>query len=383
MKAAVGHSEDVDSEDAVAEVLEQCAEKLGGCHPRAALLFSSVDKDFETILARIDEAHPGIELIGCTTDGELSQVIGFAEDSLALTLISTDRVDVRAGVGHGVYDDPDRAGSEAIESARSVLDGAPRLCLTTPRGLGGRGNRITTALLKALGPDVALAGGVAGDQWEFKETHQFFKREVYTDSAPVLMFSEPLIFSRGARSGWMPVGQLCRRNVIDGRVIQRIGDDTGVEYFRRYLGPDVKPNSECPLAVFPTEAEDFFLCSVVEYNEADGTLKLGQSLPEGCGVQLTQATPSNILMAAEQSMQQALEQFPGAQPQLGILFSCATRKYILGTRTNEEYEVIRRTVSDALPLVGFYAYGEIGPGRQDDGTAFHSETLVSVLLGEA
>ena len=383
MKAAVGHSEDVDSEDAVAEVLEQCAEKLEGCRPKAALLFSSVDKDFEAILARIDEAHPGIELIGCTTDGELSEVLGFAEDSLALTLICTDRVDVKAGVGHGVFDDPDQAGSDAIESARSQLVGAPRLCLTTPRGIGGRGNRITTALLKALGPHVALAGGVAGDQWEFKETQQFFKREVYTDSAPVLMFSEPLLFSRGAESGWMPIGQLSRRNVIDGRVIHQIGDDTGVGYFRRYFGQDAKPDSECPLAVYATETDDFFLCSVVEYDEADGTLKLGQSLPENCGVQLTQATRGNILLAAEKSMQQALERFPGGRPQLGILFSCATRKYILGTRTNEEYEAIQRNVSDALPLVGFYAYGEIGPGRLDDETAFHSETLVSVLLGEA
>jgi len=92
----VGHSEDPDSLTAVKEVLEQCASDLADIVPKAGILFAAIDFHHALILQEIDSVFPGIDLIGCTTDGEMSSVLGFQQDSLTLILISSDTVEINS-----------------------------------------------------------------------------------------------------------------------------------------------------------------------------------------------------------------------------------------------------------------------------------------------
>ncbi|NJR66826.1 MAG: translation initiation factor IF-1 [Leptolyngbyaceae cyanobacterium CRU_2_3] len=43
--------------------------------PQAGILFAAIDFDHELILRRIQQAFPGIALIGGTTNGEISSVL--------------------------------------------------------------------------------------------------------------------------------------------------------------------------------------------------------------------------------------------------------------------------------------------------------------------
>src|SRR5882757_6362136 len=105
MRASVVHSQDVDSVDAVAELIAGAHEALGADVPRCAMLFAGIDHDFDVILNQINAAWPGIALIGCTTDGEMSSDILFAEDSLALVLLSGDDFHAVSGVAKSVSTD--------------------------------------------------------------------------------------------------------------------------------------------------------------------------------------------------------------------------------------------------------------------------------------
>ncbi|MGI9524265.1 MAG: FIST C-terminal domain-containing protein, partial [Hyphomicrobiaceae bacterium] len=63
-------------------------------------------------------------------------------------------------------------------------------------------------------------------------------------------------------------------------------------------------------------------------------------------------------------------------------FSCSGRKLLLGTQTGEEYKILRSELGLDIPVVGFYGYGEIGPGFEDAAKCqFHNETFVTVLIG--
>jgi hypothetical protein len=77
LKFAVGHSNDPDSQAAVSEVLEQIRLALAGIPPKVGILFTAIDFDHALILHQIVEAFPEIDLIGGTTDGEMSSVLGF------------------------------------------------------------------------------------------------------------------------------------------------------------------------------------------------------------------------------------------------------------------------------------------------------------------
>jgi len=79
---AVGHSDDIDPGDAVAAVLEQCDRSLDGARATAGLLFSTSDTDLVPIVAGVRRAYPDIQLVGSTSAGEMSSVLGFQEDSV-------------------------------------------------------------------------------------------------------------------------------------------------------------------------------------------------------------------------------------------------------------------------------------------------------------
>ena len=105
MRACVVHSVDIDSSDAAAELISGAKLALGEALPRVGMLFAGIDHDFELVLEQINAQWPGIALIGCSTDGEMSSQILFAEDSLALVLLSGEDFHAVSGVARSVSTD--------------------------------------------------------------------------------------------------------------------------------------------------------------------------------------------------------------------------------------------------------------------------------------
>lgn len=94
LKAVVGHSNDPDTEFAIAEVLEQCLTGLAGLKPQAAILLAALDFDHGKILHHIHQTFPDIQLIGGTTDSEISSILEFQQDSLVLMVLCSDFADI-------------------------------------------------------------------------------------------------------------------------------------------------------------------------------------------------------------------------------------------------------------------------------------------------
>ncbi|MEM9152750.1 MAG: FIST N-terminal domain-containing protein, partial [Cyanobacteria bacterium P01_F01_bin.3] len=207
LKLAVGHSNDPDSQDAITEVLEQIHTTLAGDIPRAGLLFAAIDFEHDQILQKVAETFPNIELIGGTTDGEMSSVLGFEQDSLTLVVFCSDTITISAGIGHNVSKDVDAAAQAAVQQARAAHTEDIQFCISLPESLTTSSQIILDSLKQTLGVQVPIFCGLTADQWRFQQTYQFFKTEVYSDAAPVLLFSGPILFSHGIASGWQPIGK--------------------------------------------------------------------------------------------------------------------------------------------------------------------------------
>jgi len=99
-------------------------------------------------------------------------------------------------------------------------------------------------------------------------------------------------------------------------------------------------------------------------------------------VQLSVAVTDEIFDGTKEALSTALERFPqGRAPDAALVFSCAIRKYLLGTQTGTEAELAREMLGPDVPFAGFYCFGEIAPVASVDETRFHNETIVAVLLG--
>ena len=145
LKMAVGHSDSFDPVTAVGETLDQCRVRLDGTDPQAAVMFVSPDLEGREIHKLIREAYPEIELIGSTTSGEMSSILGYEEDSLCVALLASDVLDFGAGIGTDVSQGAGAACREAVEMAREKSTQEPALCITFPT-------------IVSIDPDDVLAG---------------------------------------------------------------------------------------------------------------------------------------------------------------------------------------------------------------------------------
>ncbi len=392
-KAYVGHSNDPDSKFAVEEVLQQCLDALAGAVPQAGVLFAAFDFDHPLILDRIQTTFPGIELIGSTSNGEMSSVMGFQEDSLTLLLFCADRLEIRAGLGRGASKNIAVAVDEAIATATAKLSSPPQLCLTFPDGLTVSGVSMLEALKQGLGADVPIVGGIAADNYTFEQTYQFFQGEVTSDAVPILLFSGDLLYSYGVASGWQPIGKQSQVTKSEGNVVYEIDGQRALDFYEYYLGIDWFTNGYAihALAIFEADLTNFYLRAPVKYDRASGSITFFSDIPVGAIVQSTTAVRQDILQATATSLQSALAGYPGQSPALALFVSCAARRRILGTQAKAEIEIIQANLPNNLPYCGLYAYGEISPlvgttsdrDSQDKETQFHNQTFVTLLLGDA
>ncbi|BDI17875.1 histidine kinase [Nostoc cf. commune SO-36] len=338
----VGHSDDPDSQNAIAEVLQECSRSLVGSLPQAGILFTAIDFDHALILQRIQDAFPGIELIGGTTNGEISSILEFQQDSLTLMLFATDEVEIHSGIGRGASKNPALAAQEAIAQAKAKSASVPQLCLTFPDSLTSNGVLILEALKQSLGEYIPIIGGMTADDYTFDKTYQFFQGEVLSDSVPVLLFSGKLQFSHGVACGWTPISQRSRVTKVDGNVVYEIDGQRALDFYQHYLGEErfASNYSIYALAVFEDQ-NHFYLRAPNGYDQQSGSVKFFLDIPEQAVVQITDATRDDILSASETSLKNALADYPGVEPTAALLISCAARRRILGTLTRLEYQLVK------------------------------------------
>lgn len=378
----IGHSQLPDSADAAGDVIEQCGKSLGDAPAAAGLLFLSSEHDGAPILAAVREAFQDIELVGCTTSGEVTSAAGFCEGSVVLTVFSADNVEIKAGIGHGASRDPAKAAADAVAMARQGTTLPASLCLTFPDGLTSNCTEVGAGIKSVLGQNFPIFGGAAADDWKFEKTAQFCGDEMVADSVPVLLFCGDIDYAFGCSHGWTPFTRRVEVTHSEGNVVYTIDNQPALELYRHYVGTDASPSAEYPLAVFTDpESDNFYLRAGMAYDADKGSITFAGDVPQSSWVQISKTSRDDIISGCTESLASATAAFPSAPPQAALIFSCAARKEQLGTRTQLEADTLGRQLGAEIPTAGFYCYAEITPLVQDEPTYVHNETFVTLLLG--
>ena len=382
IKIAIGHSEDVDTKDAITEVLEQCENQLKGSVPQAGIVYCAMEYDFKLMLDEILKQYPNTDIIGCTTDGEISSKLGCVEDSITLALFHSDTIEIKAGLGRNLSKNADLAAKEAVEEAKSKLTKEAKLAVVLAESMTIGGVPTLEGVKKELGIKFPIFGGLAADQWIMKKTYQFFNREVLTDSIQVLLFSEGIKFSSGISSGWVPIGHKKRVTKVKNNIVYELDNEPILDFYNKYVGGDYsRVPTEYPIAVYPEGEDKFYIRSPHTFNEVEKSITFFGDVPENVMVQLVNGTIENISNASEEALNHAIKGYDG-DPQAALVFTCSARKAILGIKSYKEYELLQKAMPEDFPIIGFYTYGELSPLDNGKESSFHNATIVVLLLGE-
>lgn len=385
MIAAIGHSHDLDSADAIVEALDACAETLGEKMPQAGLLFAGIDHDHQALLDGIEARYPDIQLIGCTTHGEISSD-GFAEDSVVLMLLHSAGIQFRTAVAENVASDPEARAQQVATDALNGLGDPVQLCIAVSESIGVNTTRLLGELGRTIGPRVPVCGGLAGDQLRFEKTYQFCNAKVYSDAVAVLLMAGDVQVSTGVASGWEPIGAEHRVTQTEEMFVHAIDGEPARDLWLKYFGTDELVGARHLIAVYPDPEENdvdssrFYLSAPLSWSE-DGALVMSPPIPTGARFRFANATRDQILAGTSSAIASARGGYSKTAPDAALIFSCAGRHGFLGTRVRREIDLFKEQIGEDVPTVGFYTYGEFCPFEGSSVQRAHGSTFVSVLIG--
>jgi hypothetical protein len=357
-----------------------------GEKPGAVWLFTSPGKGLRELLAGIADTVGTENIVGCTTDGEIS-CSGFGTGSAVLGGIATDKISFHVASATGIGEDSDAAGRKLAAN----LPGSVRYVQAFSDGLTGDGCGILRGMMSVLGESTPICGGAAADGVRFQETRQFCGREILSDSVVGIGFSGDMKVGIGVQSGWSPIGIARKVTRSCKQIVYELDGRPALEVYSRLFGKHAENlpmvGIEYPLGlvdcseVLDDPDYNVVLRASVSIDHNDGSIRFAGAIPEGAMVRLTCGDLKCTLEAAGRAAKAALADLGSYRPAMVFFFSCMARRTLLGRRTEEEVEKVRREAGADVPILWFYSYGEFCPTKRGCPSLLHNETATVSILG--
>lgn len=334
-------------------------------------------------------AFPDAAIVGGSTSGEIhgERVL---DRSVAVTVIDFDTTDV-----HRVTERvADHACSAAIgrslgtRLADAAGSGDLAAVLVVSDGTAVNGTELCAGLQAAVGPRVAVSGGLAGDGDRFAATWIADDHAVQGGVVTAVGLVGPdLEVRHGSQGGWFPFGPERTVSFSDDGVLHELDGRPALDLYRDYLGSfaDQLPAAALlfPLRVWPADGSQApVVRTVLGVDDATSSMTFAGSMPSGWRAQLMMADPDDLVDAAAAAAEELepADRDGRGDDRLVVAVSCVGRRLLLGEAAGDELAA----VSDALPagttLTGFYSYGEISP--IDGAARLHNQTMTLTMLAE-
>ena len=277
-----------------------------------------------------------------------------------------------------------RAVGEALADELSSPD--LRHVLVFSDGLGVNGTSLAEGLRSGLPAGVSATGGLAGDGPRFERTTVVLNEAVDSGLvAAVGLYGSELEVRWGSAGGWSAFGP--RRLVTRSKanVLFELDGKPALALYKTYLGDRAEGLPSTGL-LFPLElvgendGNASLVRTILAIDEADQSLTFAGDVPEGRYVRLMKATTDKLIWGAESAVEMMTS--PETPPAVALLVSCVGRRLVLGQRVEEEVEAVTSELGDPPGVVGFYSYGEIGPGGLNHGCELHNQTMTLTTFAE-
>jgi len=260
-------------------------------------------------------------------------------------------------------------------------------------GLNVNGSELVAGIGGAVGEQVTITGGLAGDGSEFQETL------VAGDCAPrrhlvaaVGFYGPAIRFGHGNAGGWDEFGPRRQITRSAGNVLFELDGEPALDLYERYLGEDDAkglPGSALlfPLRIFNGERPDHDIVrTVLAVDRAARSMTFAGDVPEGWTAQLMRGNFDRLAGGAAKAGRRAADTIGASGhggDQIAILVSCIGRRLLMGQHTMDELEAAGAEIGLHVPRIGFYSYGEISPHLLSGVCQLHNQTMTVTTIAEA
>lgn len=351
--------------------------------PSLAILFMSLQQDCKKVCDILDVN--GIAVFGASTAGEfIDGEIG--QGSIVLMLL-----DMNPGYFKVIFQETGER--TTYEIAKQIGNEGKKLFANpaffiASGGIATDGEKIIAGFAEAVGKEVTIYGGMAGDDLNLTESFVFSNGKISENGIVAIIIDEDKISLNGiATCGWKPIGTTRTVTKSDGAVVYTIDDEPALELVLKYLGVkfDLDSSKDVVLnigAYFPLQLErenaEPVMRTVMFVNKEDHSLICAGNVPQGSKLRFSLPPDFDVIDKVVEECNE-LKITHQNQGDAMVMFSCISRQLSFGQMISEEIERVQQVWD--CPLIGFFSYGEIGKSKKGK-HEFHNNTCCIVVLKE-
>ncbi len=324
-------------------------------------------KILTSVVKQMKKDFPNAHIVGATTAGEICHA-NMHEKSIVVSLSLFK--DTRVRVYHTQKLDY-RAGQTAAEA---VMDDDTKAMIVLSEGLKVMQYESFLQGIKEKNSEVIIAGGLAGDNFQLKQTYIFAEDQVYDEGIVLVSFSSKKLRAANRYNlNWTPIGKEFTITEVEHNIVKSIDHIPAATFYEKYLGRGVIENEQ----VLPNFQLLFYeggtTVARTPMSVEGDNLVFAAEIQQGQKVQFGFSNEDSVL---EESY--AIRDEMGKKPAEAIyIFSCIARKTLLGNVLEKEFS----SFEDIAPTAGFFTYGEFYSTQGKDVLLNCTTTLL--LLSES
>jgi hypothetical protein len=368
--------------------LEEIKEKLDSImgeefQPTLALVFLSISHDRTAVSNLFDDL--GIEVFGATTNGE------FIDDETEKGSIVAMLLDIDPSNFTILFEEfPNKNYREITRSmAKRSLEKFSHPCfLISGSNMETDAEELLLGFADVVGEDVNVYGGMAGDDYSFKDQYVFTINGSSDRGIVALVLDEEKIKIRGvATCGWKAVGTEKTVTKSEGNHVYTVDDVPVLELTKKYGGlDDLIPGNDMQVIEIATnfpiqlqrERGDPVMRPGLLIDWNDGSFYCSGTVPQGSKVRFSLPPDFDVMDKVIKGVQK-LKDTEMPEADAVIIFSCAGRILSLGPLMNQEIEGVKNVWN--APMVGFFSNAELGRAT-NGGLEMHNLSTICIALKE-
>jgi hypothetical protein len=367
---------------------DEISEKLlvsiaGGFQPTLAIVFLSVSQD-RNIICQLLNQH-NIAIFGATTNGEFIDE-DLEKGSVAILLLDLNPADFRILFAEYPGKNYREVSSEMARKAKEIF--AIPAFLIAASHLATDAEQLLFGFEDVVGKEVNICGGMAGDDYAFKEQFVFTNNISSNEGIVSLVVDEDKIIIKGiATCGWKAVGTVRTVTKSEGNHVYTVDDIPVLDLTAKYGGLENIEEGNSLVATeiavnFPLQLQREVGDPVmrpgllIDFN--DRSFYCSGTVPEGSKVRFSLPPDFDVMEKVIKGVE-GLRDTVMPEADAVIVFSCAGRVLALGPLMNMEIEGIRKVWN--VPMAGMFSNAELARATKGN-LEMHNCTTCCVALKE-
>ena len=391
LKTGVGVAQGLDAAAAASDAA--CRAIAANPHAKLAIVFAGFALDQRAVAAGAADGLDGLPFVGGSAFAEISTT-GFSSQSVVVMTLSGEFEFASAAARLG--DDAEATAESLTADALARLGGTPHVALLFCSSESGAGNQVVRGVNRALaGHETLVFGGACGSLNEgpgrIAPSFQYRDGHAVEQGAAILLltFQSPTVrVATSSGHGLQPISLPLTCSRADAQWVYEVEGENVIEFYEKYMAKRVEE----------VGAYIFTYPFLMQHGQTEGTAAqvplmidrearriafFPRAPQEGETITLAHATREQLLRACREAAYRTKVALGGARPALAIIVSCVARQMILGTRTQEEAQILFEVFGKDVPVIGLYSAMEIAPMEGQRVAEAVAETFCLLVVGDA